>query len=113
QHKHEPAPGDSKILVPLMPHVKSLQVLYLFAELLDHAFELETYIGQLHIIGLRSQCIRFAMKLLREKIQLATYRAAAGEKLFGLFDMRRKPVELLADVGFCREQDCLLMQAIG
>ena len=70
-----------------MPHVKSLQVLYLFAELLDHAFELETYIGQLNVIGLRGQCIRFAMKLLRKKIQLATDRAAAGKKPFRLFDM--------------------------
>src|SRR5262249_22043326 len=96
-----------------MPHVESLQVLYLFAELLDNAFELETYIGQLRIISFRGQCIRFAMKLLCEKIEFAADRAADDEKPFRLLDMRRKPVEFLADVCFCRKQNGLLVQAVG
>ena len=92
---------------------RSLQVLHLLAELLDHGLELQADIGQLDVVGLGAQRIRFAVELLRQKIELAADRAAVGEQLARLRDMRGEPVELLADVGLGGEQDRLLMQPVG
>ena len=57
QDQHEATPGDGNVRLPLMGHVRSLQVLHLLAKLLDHALELEPGIGQVDIIGFRGERI--------------------------------------------------------
>ena len=64
-------------------------------------------------LALEHKRIRFAVELLRQEIELAPDRAAIGDQLLGLRDMRREPVELLADVGLGGEQDRLLVQPVG
>ena len=57
--------------------------------------------------------VRFAVELLRQKVEPAADRAAVGDQLLRLRDMRGEPVELLADVGLGGEQDRLLVQPVG
>src|SRR6478672_1021276 len=92
--------------------ISLFQVLHLLAELFDHALELEPDIGQRDIVRFRADRIGLAIELLRQKIEPATDGAAVCDQPFGLFDMRGKPVELLADVGLARDQDRLLMQPV-
>ena len=86
-------------LLPLRLRHRSLQVLHLLAELLDHAFQLQADIGELDVVGLGGERIRFAVEFLRQKIEPAADRPAVGDQLLRLRDMRGEPVELLADVG--------------
>src|ERR1700746_3989754 len=58
------------------PDLASLQVLHLFAELLDHAFHLEPRIGQLDIVGLGAAGVDLTMEFLCEEIELAANRSA-------------------------------------
>ena len=55
----------------------------------------------------------FAIELLGQKVELAPDRAAVGEKLLGLRDMRGETIELLADVDLGGEHDRLLVQPVG
>ena len=64
-------------------------------------------------LALEHKRIRFAVELLGQKVELAPDRAAVGDQLLGLRDMRREPVELLADVDLGGEQDRLLVQPVG
>src|SRR6185436_20789821 len=83
-----PASGRAAQSTCFSPPAPSLlQVLHLLAELLDHGLELQPDIGQFQVVRLRAQCIRFAIELLGEKVELAPDRAAAGDQLVGLRDM--------------------------
>ena len=90
-----PAAGDVDV-------ARSFEILHLLAELLDHAFQFKADIGQFHVVRFGAERVGFAVELLRQKIEPPPDRAAAGEKLARLRDMRREPVELLADVGLGR-----------
>jgi hypothetical protein len=91
----------------------SLQVLHLLAELLDHALELEAGIGQLDVVRLRADRVGFAIELLGEEVEPASDRAAVADQPLRLRDVRRQPVDLLADVGLAGDQDRLLVQPVG
>src|SRR5262245_31458384 len=91
---------------------RSLEVLHLLPELLDHALELKPDIGQLDLIGFGGQRIRFAMEFLRQKIELAPDCAAVGEKFFRLSYMGSEPVEFFTNVGLRSKQDSFLVQPV-
>src|SRR5687767_14863908 len=90
-----------------------LQILHLFAELLDHALQLKADIGQFQVIGFGAEGIRFAVEFLGEKIKAPPDWSALVQQGARLGDMRHEPVELLADVGPGGEQHSFLMQAVG
>ena len=48
--------------------------------MLDHALELKSDIGELDVVGFGAQRIRFAIELLRQKIEPAANRPAATEQ---------------------------------
>ena len=90
-----------------------LQILDLLAELLDHALELETDIGQLPVVCLGAQRIRFAVEFLGQEIEPPADRAALPHHALRLFHMGGKTVKLLAHVRPGGDQDRLLVQPIG
>src|SRR5476651_2018407 len=64
-------------------------VLNLFAHLVDHGFEVQANSGQARIIGLGTQCIGFAVKLLGQKVKLATHGFSGLEQHAGSGNMHR------------------------
>src|SRR5262245_50043630 len=87
------------------PPAPLLKILYLLAELLDQALELEPDIGELHVVRLGAQRVGLAVELLCQEVEPAADRAAVAEHLAGLRHVGGEPVELLADVGLGGDQD--------
>src|SRR5207253_1562895 len=88
----------------------SLQILNLFAKLVDHRLQLQPDRGHRGGVRLGAQGIRFAIEFLRQKIELAADGAAAAEQHARGSDMRLQPVDLLVDVGLGGEEGRFLMQ---
>src|SRR5581483_236644 len=91
---------------------RSFDVLNLLAHLLDQDLELERYLGDLGVHGLRAQRVGLAMQLLSQEVQ-ALARAAALRQYPPYFgDVGGQPCDLLRDVHFCREQRKLLLEPL-
>src|SRR6476619_1733679 len=106
-----PAPeGDDRTNIIPLRFTPSLQIRDLLAELLDHGLELKPDIGELHVGCLGAQRIRFAIELLRKKIEPTADRGTLAEKLLGLRNVGGEAVKLLADIGLGGEQNGFLVQ---
>ena len=91
----------------------SLQILHLLAKLLDDVLHFETGIGQLDIVRLGAAGVDLAVELLRQEIEPPSDCPALAYHLAGLRHMGCDAVELLADVGLGRDQQRLLVEAVG
>src|SRR5262245_51841384 len=92
--------------------IASLQILYLFAELLDDVLHLEPGIGELDIVRLGAAGIDLAVEFLGEEIEPPPDRSALAENVARLRDMGCDAVKLLADVGLGCDQQRFLGQAV-
>src|SRR3546814_4143999 len=87
-------------------------VLHLLAELLDGGLEGETDPRQRRIARLGAERIRFAIQLLAQEVEPATDRAAFPDKVARRIDMRREPIQFLADIRLGGENRRLLRQPL-
>src|SRR5262245_12734526 len=92
--------------------IASLQILDLFAELLDDVLHLEPGIGELDVVRLGAAGIDLAVEFLRQEIEAAADRPALAEDVARLGDVGGDAVELLADIGLGRDQQRFLGQAV-
>src|SRR5262245_65238774 len=79
--------------------IASLQILDLFAELLDDVLHLEPRIGELDVVRLGAAGVDLAVEFLRKEIEPPADRPALAEHFARLRDVRGDTVELFPDVG--------------
>src|SRR5215813_3292919 len=92
--------------------IASLQILDLFAELLDDILHLEPGIGELDVVRFRAAGIDLAIELLRQEIKPPADRSALAENVARLRDVGSDAVELFADIRFGRDQQRFLGQPV-
>src|SRR6516225_7064994 len=95
------------------PSFGSLQILNLFAELLNHVLHFEASIGQFEIVGFGAAGVDLAVELLRQEIESPSDRAALADQLARLRDVGGDAVELFAHIRLGRDQERLLIEAVG
>src|SRR5713101_7691025 len=74
----------------------SLQILHLFAELLDHTLHLKTNVGQFEIVRLGATGIDLTVEFLRQEIEPPSHRSALADHFAGLRNMRGDPIQFFA-----------------
>src|SRR5271155_1115740 len=78
-----PAPeGAAMTRATPLRAIALLNVLHLFADLLDDAFHLQAVTGERRIGGFAAQCVGFAQEFLHQEIELTAARAARLEQNF-------------------------------
>src|ERR1700724_633747 len=89
-----------------------LDILDLFAELLDLDAQFEAEPRQARVVRFGAQGIVFPGKFLGKEVEPAAGRAALRQKFVGRADVRGKPVPFFPDIGLGRQHDRLLAQTI-
>ena len=90
-----------------------LQILDLFAKLVDHRLEFQPDGCDGGGVRLRTQRIRFAVEFLRQKIELAADGAAICQQRPARRHMRLQPVDLFADIGLGGQKRRFHVQPAG
>src|SRR5262245_52733669 len=93
--------------------LESLDVLHLLPDALYQGPRLQDARDHLGVVGLRRDGVHLAMKLLREKVELAAHGAARADQSPELREMRAEPGELLGHVVPGRPRRDFLRQAAG
>src|SRR3954462_9964984 len=88
--------------------LRLLDVLDLFAHLLDQQLQVQRHASDFDVDGFRAERIRFPVKFLHHEVQSLADSAAALENPFDLAEVRRKTRELLIDVDAVRKKRDLL-----
>src|SRR5690242_20070062 len=79
--------------------IASLQILDLFAELLDDVLHLEPGVGELDVVRFGAAGVDLAIEFLRQEVEPAPDRPALAEHVARLRDVGGDAVELFADIG--------------
>ena len=89
-----------------------LDVLHLFAKLVDDRFKRQTKARDIDGVRLRAQRIGFAIEFLSKKIELAADGPRFAQNFARGSNVGRQPRQLLFNIGARRNQDRFLMQAV-
>src|SRR5580704_8912916 len=90
----------------------SLDILNLFAQLLDLAAQIEADRSQGDVVRLGAERIGLARQFLREKIEPPADWPAGAHQFARRRHMGRQPIELLANIGLGGQKHRLLMKAV-
>src|ERR1700730_14614205 len=122
-----PAPdGEERISIKPRPRVLAvcsfaerssrckflLDILDLFAELLDLDAQFEAELRQARVVGLGAKRIGLARKFLGKEVEPAAGRAGRRQKFTGRGGVRDKTVQFFPDIGLDRQHESLLVQTI-
>src|SRR5690606_36671976 len=91
---------------------ESLNILYLFPQLVDHCFQLQADSSQAGVVRFRAERVGLAVEFLREEVEAAANCTLLRQKLPGLIDMGETPVELLSNIIGRGNQLCFQMQPL-
>src|ERR1700730_56683 len=92
--------------------ISLLDILDLFAELLDLDAQFEAEPRQARVVRLSAQRIGLARKFLGKEVEPAAGRAALRQKFAGRGGVRGKTVQFFPDIGLGRQHQSLLVQTI-
>src|SRR5215213_4274489 len=96
-----PAP-EGAVMTNSLP-LPLLNVLHLFAHLLDQQLQFERAIGDLRAGGLGGERVRLAVQFLREEVEALARRTAVPQHAIDFRKVYGQPLELLVDVALARE----------
>ena len=113
QHQHEPAPGDRVLLYARRASSAHSRFCTCSRNCSTTVLSSRPILVSSTSFDLAHSVLDSRLSSWRQKVELAPDRAAVGDQLLRLRDMRGEPVEFLADVGLGGDQDRLLVQPVG
>lgn len=93
--------------------VMLLDVLHLFAELVDHRFELQAEPCDINGIRLRTKGVGLAVELLSQEVELASDGARFVQDVTRRPNVGGEPLQLFFDIGASCEQHRFLVQPVS
>ena len=109
-----PAPeGEERIMRrPRLLVMLLFHVLYLFAHLVDHRFEVQPDPSKCDRLRLGTQGVGLPIEFLHQEIELAPGRAALGDQFARGLDMCVQAIQFFGHIGFYGDQRQFLRDAV-